>query len=413
MSVPTTVRMAVLLTAMVAALHRGVRLSIVMALGAVALAGLFAFPTDAILNSVTFVVADADSLSLLFVVSVVLLLASTLEASGRLAAVLEQLRLALGSTKLTLASTPMMIGLLPMPGGAAFSAPPVGAASKGLGLSPERKSLINYVFRHVWQYSWPLCPGLLIAASLARVPVVRIAVGQIPMTAAAILGAWVVLICGVRSEPSERTPGALYRFLCQVAPVGIGIAAGFFLELVGGRVLPQKAGLGIGLLGAVLWLWQSHGWSTSFARMVVARSKLPHMIIMVAALLLFQQVLQDSGCLSSLAEELSSVGIPLVLLAPVLSLVTGLVAGIEIAFAGTALPLVLGVAAQNGVSDPLPLLALVFAGGMIGVMLSPLHLCLVLTREYFGASVGKLYGRLGSALLPILAAGILLYVLRT
>jgi integral membrane protein (TIGR00529 family) len=410
--VPATLRVAILLTAMVAVLHRGVRLSVVMALGSVGLAALFSFPVQELAGSVRFVLVDPDSLSLLFVVAVVLVLATTLETSGRLTHGLEHLSRALGSRRLTLASTPMLIGLLPMPGGAAFSAPPVGVASKGLGLSSERKVLVNYLFRHVWQYCWPLCPGLLIAASLADIPVGKIAVGQIPMSVAAILGAWFVLLWGVRDESSVRSPGALARFASALAPVALGIAAGFLLERWASPPLPEKAGLGIGLLGAVLWLWLADA-SKGSPVTVVSHSKLPHMLGMVASVLLFQQVLQESGCLELIARELSSVGVPLVLLAPALSLVTGLVAGIEIAFAGTALPLVLGVAKQSGIGDPLPLMALVFAGGMVGVMLSPLHLCLILTREYFGASMGRLYGRLVGALLPILAAGTLLYIVRT
>jgi integral membrane protein (TIGR00529 family) len=397
---------------MVAALHNGVRLSLVMAAGAVGLAALFSLPPRQFLLSMKIVVADPDSLSLLFVVAVVLVLASSLETSGRLDRALVYLRSALGSRKLTLASAPMIIGLLPMPGGAAFSAPPVGAASKGLGLSPERKSLVNYLFRHVWQYSWPLCPGLLIAASLAETPVSKIALAQAPMTVAAAVGAWVAALWRVRTERTPRSFGALLRFGREVAPAVVGVVVGFAAERAGSPPLPQKVGLGVGLLAAVLWLWVSNDLPGVFIRRALSRSRLPHMILMVAAVLLFQQVLQDSGSLSLLASELSSIGVPLVVLAPLLSLATGLVAGIEIAFAGTALPLVLGVARQSGNTDPLPLMALIFAGGMAGVMLSPLHLCLVLTREYFGASIGRLYGRLAAALLPILATGILIYVIR-
>ena len=37
------------------------------------------------------------------------------------------------------------------------------------------------------------------------------------------------------------------------------------------------------------------------------------------------------------------------------------------------------------------LLALANAAGFAGVMFSPVHLCLVLTREYFGAKLAPIY----------------------
>jgi integral membrane protein (TIGR00529 family) len=404
-------RIALLLGAMVAALHRGVRLAVVMTTGAMGLAAMFAFPVRGFLKSLRFVLVDPDSVSLIFVVAAVLVLATVLKVSGRMERGLRCLGEALGSRKLTLAAIPAVIGLLPMPGGAAFSAPPVGVASTGLGLSPHRKSLVNYVFRHVWQYSWPLCPGLLIAAALAEIPVSRIALSQLPLTVTALLSGWVFVMWGITAQSTSRTLRAFPRFMIELAPVGIGIAAGFAVARVGLAALPQKAGLGLGLTGAIAWVWIRDSTSQVSPRAVLRRSRLVGMLAMVASVLLFQQVLQDSGCLGHLATELSAAGIPLVLLAPILSLVTGFVGGIEIAFAGTALPLLLGIAAETGVSNPIPLLALIFAAGMVGVMLSPLHLCLILTREYFGASVGKLYGRLIGAMLPVLGVGIVLYVL--
>jgi len=41
-----------------------------------------------------------------------------------------------------------------------------------------------------------------------------------------------------------------------------------------------------------------------------------------------------------------------------------------------------------------PLVALAFAAGFAGVILSPLHLCYVLTCEYFRADIARVYHRL-------------------
>ena len=39
----------------------------------------------------------------------------------------------------------------------------------------------------------------------------------------------------------------------------------------------------------------------------------------------------------------------------------------------------------------MPLLAFAFAAGFAGVMFSPVHLCLVLTRDYFKSALSPIY----------------------
>jgi len=47
----------------------------------------------------------------------------------------------------------------------------------------------------------------------------------------------------------------------------------------------------------------------------------------------------------------------------------------------------------------------VFASGFAGVLLSPVHLCLLLSNQYFGARLSGVYIYLIPATLAIIAAG--------
>ena len=55
--------------------------------------------------------------------------------------------------------------------------------------------------------------------------------------------------------------------------------------------------------------------------------------------------------------------------------------------------------------------ALAFASGFAGVMLSPVHLCFVLTREYFSADTAIVYHRLIAPSLIVLAAVVVPYLI--
>ena len=68
------------------------------------------------------------------------------------------------------------------------------------------------------------------------------------------------------------------------------------------------------------------------------------------------------------------------------------IVGLTIAFVGITFPILMPL--MGGAPPSLGLLALAFGSGFAGVMLSPVHLCLVLSGEYFNADMAKVYQRL-------------------
>jgi hypothetical protein len=60
---------------------------------------------------------------------------------------------------------PAAIGLVPLPGGALFSAPLVGQSTENSS-SPEWKAAVNYWFRHILEYWWPLYPVVIVTLSI-------------------------------------------------------------------------------------------------------------------------------------------------------------------------------------------------------------------------------------------------------
>jgi len=69
-------------------------------------------------------------------------------------------------TRLSMAVLPAIIGFLPMPGGALFSAPLVDDCDSAQSVSAHRKTAINYWFRHVWEFWWPIYPGVFLAMDI-------------------------------------------------------------------------------------------------------------------------------------------------------------------------------------------------------------------------------------------------------
>src|SRR5262245_23263268 len=77
-------------------------------------------------------------------------LTMVMQASGEMARLTASFKAWFRRPRVVLAALPAIIGLLPMPGGALFSAPMV-EQSAGPSMGPEDKALVNYWYRHVWE----------------------------------------------------------------------------------------------------------------------------------------------------------------------------------------------------------------------------------------------------------------------
>jgi len=126
--------------------------------------------------------------------------------------------------------------------------------------------------------------------------------------------------------------------------------------------------------------------------------------------LLFKSLLDQSGLLPVAARELAHSGIPLAATVAVLPFLAGLVTGLGLGFAGTAFPLIAGLmAAPDSGLSPMSTLVLAYGFGYAGMMLSPVHLCLLMTRDYFRTNMPGIYRRVLPCELIVMAYAVVAY----
>ncbi|MCK4789136.1 MAG: DUF401 family protein, partial [Desulfobacteraceae bacterium] len=141
---------------------------------------------------------DPTTLELSAIVALIIVLSAVLEEKGQLQRILSSLQVLIRNVRILLIVLPALIGLLPMPGGALFSAPMVKVASQKLKLTPVQHTTINYWFRHLGEYVLPLYPGLILASNLSGVQLPRLALAQLPLTAVMLLSGVVFYLRGIR-----------------------------------------------------------------------------------------------------------------------------------------------------------------------------------------------------------------------
>jgi len=351
---------------------------------------------------------DAPTVLVWCVVACILALSSLMERTGQVERFMRALAGRITSPRIRLIFFPVLIGLLPMPGGAVFSAPLIHAVARGLPVSELDKSLLNYWFRHTAEMTWPLFPAVILAASLGCIPTFRLVAYTCPLSLAFFGAGWFCLVRGLHFPATAGTlnpdpPAAWMEALRQGLPIFAALGGALALEGLIALLLPGTAvdyGVPVALFGGIaVCLRQNRLPATEFFRVVMQRHVLS-MIFMVGALSVFKIVLETSGAVDALMH-MGSADMALILAAFVLPALVGLVTGLLMACVGVTMPLLMALVPAG--ESVLPWLALALTTGFTGAMLSPLHICFVLSCEYFKVDFAASWKRV---LLPSLLFGL-------
>jgi integral membrane protein (TIGR00529 family) len=132
-------------------------------------------------------------------------------------------------------------------------------------------------------------------------------------------------------------------------------------------------------------------------------------VVLILGIMLFKETMEATGSVRNLSAVFVDNGIPVLPIVCLLPFLTGLLTGLTVGFVGSTFPLLISIA--GGAS--LPVMSLAFAAGFIGVLISPVHLCLVLTREYFKADMWGVYKKIIPSSVYIFLAAFIQYLLLT
>jgi integral membrane protein (TIGR00529 family) len=367
-------------------LSRRWNLGYVLLLASALLGLLFRLPALEVLKQTWIAVIDLKTLRLVAAVLLITTLGELLQEVKSMQRLINSLQELVTDPRLVLAIIPALIGLLPMPGGAMMSAPMIQEISTQLELSPERKTYINYWFRHVWEYIFPLYPALILMSGMLDIPLSRLVLAQVPLTVGAIVAGAVLGLRGIEKPEKPQTGvGRAQRWhslrvlAFSIWPIALVIALslGFGLELA------------LSLVVAIVLAAVVHRMSPRTLGGVLRRSLSPGTALLVFSIMIFKQIVLASGAADTLSATLTAWDIAPVVTTAAVPFVMGLFTGLTISMVGIGFPLLLPFISGSEVYLNYAVLA--FGAGFIGVLLSPMHLCLALTREYFHAKWAGLY----------------------
>ncbi len=397
------VKIGIVFLVVIVLMYRKVSLWLSLLLATFFLGILFRLPLSKILMDMIASIFDEKTLLLIGAFLSILFFSNLLKETGRMNQIMEGFRSTLKDVRLVISLLPAIIGLMPIVGGALVSAPMVVKGSDELRLSPERRTFINYWFRHLWEYVLPTYPALVLAASLMGIPVRRLCWLNLPLTPAAILSGVLVGFWGVSGALQEDKDASnkmtFLNLFVNLIPLAVALVlvVGFKVELV--------YAFGMTIVGMILFFRIEKKKILKGLKESIGLE----LLLTVALVMGFKRVLESSQAIPAISQTLSSSGIPLCFVALSVPLLVGVMTGVTIAPIGIGFPILIPL--FQGHADFHYYMMLAFAGGIGGVLLSPLHLCLVLTKEYFRADWKGVYRLVWFPVCFVLVTGLLWMVL--
>ena len=345
-----------------------------------------------------------ETIQLVAIICLILVVSQLMKVSGQLDRIVEKFITIVQDAATVSVVMPALIGLLPMPGGALFSAPMVETAVAGCSLSQDRKTAVNYWFRHIWEFWWPLYPGVVLAVSLLQVEMWRFILIQAPLTLLAVAAGTVFLLRPLRQTESRGNSSNLQlqllgSFLWEAMPIMVVIISIVFLALLRNLLLlsgininlPSALPLILGLLACLVWVMRVN--RLGFGDLLAAlfhRNTVP-MLLLIFGIMAFKGALVDSQAVLKIREEMVQYQIPFLMVVVAMPLISGFITGITIGFVGASFPLLVPLFAGLSPFDFLLHASLAYVSGYVGMMLSPVHICLLVTKDYFKASMAASY----------------------
>lgn len=320
--------------------------------------------------------------------NIIMFLEHVMRTRGYLNRTVAALKNLIPSPKINLMILPAFLGLLPSPGGAVFSAPLVAEAGKGLSLSPEKQSLINYWFRHVWEFFIPMYPGVILASELLEIPVGKLSLMLSSFFFIAVPLGYFLYIRKIEIAPGLKEEAAtddtkrngLLDLWAGIWPVAVIVFTVLFF----------KTDVSLTVFAVFILLLVMNRYRLPDLKVLWKESFSLSMVLLIVGILFFKEMLAASGVISWLPVYLKSLGVPDLLVLVCLTFFVAFAIGLSQGYVAATFPLLIGIIGTGQQLNP-GALVLAYISGFVGILLSPVHLCLLLTVDYFKADLIKVW----------------------
>lgn len=374
-----------------------------------------AMPINLIQSIFMKVTLNWDTITLMIVVLLITLFSSVMYKTLLLNKLLKSLIDLVKSIHLLIALIPALVGLLAVPGGAVMSAPFIDQLGEKVKMNAGYKAAANTFYRHLSVFFNPLAPLLIIAADLSTL-------GFLPIMKFHLIPVIVTLIVSLvvinrfwpyASYKSELATNqgethinhSFAKSLKNVLITGLPLITAIVLTII--LEVNFIIALIIAIILTIILDYKGDRLlKKSDIKIILTRGINWRLGFSVYTIMLFGAFVKDSGAIPMLAQIITNSNMPLLLILILSSVIIGFAAGHPIVGSAILYPIFLPLIGENAAY-----LSLILTGMMFGYVVSPIHLCLIVSNEYFRADYFEGYKLLFPLQAILMIAGIIIALL--
>jgi len=376
-------------------LRKKLNIGLVMLIAAVMLFLLYQMSFILILETGKNALLSDVTIKLVLALSFIRIFEMILREHAVLSQMMDAVKAIFRNRKIVAITMPLLIGLLPSVGGAYFSAPMVAESTRDTKMSPEEKGFVNYWYRHPWEFILPLYPGLLLASAVSKIELYNLITVNFICAVFVVIAGFIFSMHGMKGViiiEDKLSKRGLWSFIPIVA---------ILLPVIIFRIELHYA-----LIAVVVFLLIFYRYNLKSIFTVFKHGFSLDVIILILGVMLFKEAMESSGAVTNLSQFFVKEGIPVLPILFLLPFITGMLTGLTVGFVGSTFPLIISIAGSTAVP-----ISFAFASGFLGVLLSPVHICLILTKEYFKADFWGMYKMIIPASLIVFGAAIAEYII--
>jgi len=310
------------------------------------------------------------------------------------------------SRRFAMCVIPLLMGLLPTPGGIMLSAPMVRDLGDNIGVSRTRTAAINFFFRHQWETIWPLFPAIPLVQGMLGISGMMLFKYNSIIPIFGILGGTVFLLL-IGIPPKTKTDGSTETW---PASVRVFWQAFWPIILVAGLHITFNLTPAIGILVALSLFMLIHKIPFGRWRQLFCAGFEFDLVLLILGALLFKLNLQAGGSVVAVVRFFTEINLPAGVLLFILPMIVAGLTGLTMPTVAITFPLLLPFMSPGG-NLHLGYQTLAFSGLLCGMYITPVHLCLSMSAGYFQTSLGRIITMLIAPMLCVAAAGILAAIL--
>ena len=348
--------------------------------GTIATAILFQIGINTFFSILLNEVIDWNTISILLVFYCITFLQRMLERRGSLNLAQQSLDCLFNNRRITASLAPLLLGLLPSASVVVICGDVV-QKSVGDYLSTEEKAFVTSYYRHIPESVLPTFSSIIVAINLTQgaITVGSFIAGMIPMVVALVILGYVFYLRKIPKEtmmPPSDNKWNDFLNLCKGC---------WTIVLIIALILIFNIPVYIAAVVSIMIFIFTDRFKFYELKPFVKSAFEANLLISTFFIMLFKDVLINTGVISTLPDLFSKLPLPGFLIFSLIFFFGTIIGGSQ-AIAVIGIPLVFTAIPYAGLPLFILLMGMAFAANQI----TPTHVCLAVTAEYFKISFGAL-----------------------